>query len=43
MREEARRCLIRTIMILDDILALKTEQFQTKTKFDTSWLFKEIG
>ena len=43
MREEARRCLIRTIMILDDILALKISQFPIKTKLDTSWLSKGMG
>lgn len=43
MREEARRCLIRTIIILDDILALKTDKFPTKTKLDTSWFLKGMG
>jgi len=43
MREEARRCLIRTIIILDDVLALKKDQFQTKINFDSSWLFNKIG
>ena len=41
MREEARRCLIRTIMILDDVLALKKDQFPTKIKFDSSWLINK--
>lgn len=43
MREEARRCLIRTIMILDDVLALKKDQFQTKINFDSSWLINKLG
>ncbi len=37
-REEARRCLLRTIMILDDILSLKVSQFKTKTNWDAGWL-----
>ena len=43
MREEARRCLLRTIMILDDILALKIDQFPTRIKFDTDSILKGMG
>lgn len=42
MKEEARRCLFRTIIILDDVLALKKDQFQSKVNFESSWLSNYI-
>lgn len=37
-RNEARRCFIRTIMMLDDIISLKTGSFEIKPELDFSLL-----
>jgi hypothetical protein len=36
MRAEARRCLLRTIVLLDDIVSLRREPFQVKDHLDPS-------
>ena len=33
-KEETRRCIIRTVMLLDDIISLKNEPFQIQTKLN---------
>ncbi len=38
LKHEARRCLLRTITILDDIISLKTSAFQHKNHFDSDML-----
>lgn len=37
-REGTRRCLLRTVMLLDDIVSLRPKQFQIKTELDFSIL-----
>ena len=37
-KEAARRCLLRTVMLLDDIVSLRPKQFQIKTDLDFSIL-----
>jgi len=39
-RSETRRCLLRTIMLLDDIVSLKATAFEIKPKLDFDNIFK---
>ncbi|OGV70399.1 MAG: hypothetical protein A2283_18990 [Lentisphaerae bacterium RIFOXYA12_FULL_48_11] len=41
LQNEARRCLIRTFLLLDDIASLREAPLPVKTKLDWSWLTKE--
>ncbi|MBE9199629.1 MULTISPECIES: hypothetical protein [unclassified Nodularia (in: cyanobacteria)] len=41
-RGETRRCLLRTIMLLDDIISLKTGSFEIKTKLNLDDFLGEI-
>ena len=41
-RVETRRCLLRTIMLLDDIISLKTEAFEMKTKLNFNDMFDQV-
>jgi len=41
-RSETRRCLLRTIMLLDDIVSLKVAAFEIKPKINFDDIFKDI-
>ncbi len=41
-RSETRRCLLRTIMLLDDIVSLKATAFEIKPKLDFDDIFKGL-
>ncbi len=41
-RSETRRCLLRTIMLLDDIVSLKATAFEIKPKLDFDDIFKDL-
>ena len=41
-RTETRRCLLRTIMLLDDIVSLKVGSFEIKSKLDFGDFFNQI-
>lgn len=39
-RHEARRCLLRTILLLDDIISLKADAFKIKIKIDSEFMLR---
>jgi hypothetical protein len=41
-RDEARRCLLRTVMLLDDICAMHPKAFACCTSLDFSWLTERM-
>ena len=41
-RAETRRCLLRTIMLLDDIISLKSDVFEIKTKLTFDDMFEQV-
>ena len=43
IRSEARRVIIRTLLILDDIISLKDSPLKTKIKFDEDLLYKILN